>query len=749
MSSRRFTVLTTVLALLLIALPAPALSHRTEVIVVLDPVDRPVHEVAEQVAAAHGGEIGFVYTTALQGFTLTLPEAAVAGLERNPRVAYIEPVREVQAFGTQPIPTGIDRIEGDANPPAQPLDVDIAILDTGVYIGQNPDGSGRSHLDLNLQWVSDCTGALFYPMFGGGCSGSGDFQDYHGHGTHVAGIAAALDNDIGSIGVAPGAVLWSFKVLDASGTGTTGMILAGIDGVASKADQIEVANMSLGFQGSSHRRSTTPSPTRPTPAFSSWWPPATTSSTPAGSAPPTRPDAVAVSAVADFDGLPGGLATATCRPDQDDTLADFSNYGDTVEIAAPGVCIYSTDLNDGYSVKSGTSMASPFVAGAFARYIAETGAPTNSRADVEAIKAAVIGSAAPQQSTCGFQDVADNSPEPMLFVNGPAFGGDGSCGGTPPPTGNTAPTASFSSTCSDLSCDFTNETFDPDLGDIVTYLWDFGDGNTSTEENPSHAYASAGTYSVSLTADDGTDTDAFSDDVTVTEPAPNQPPTADFSASCTDLDCTFTDLSSDPDGDPLSYLWDFGDGSSSTQASPSHSYATAGDYTVTVTVDDGEFSHSTALHSRSQATDPPVATLVGGVVNPLVSTTRDAEAAIAVYDELGDFVGNATVEGVFTYVDKRGREKTATASAVSEESDIGYSGFVANALVVKTLTTGEHGPQLLYHRHRGRRTNVRPHPRDTTATRGRASHSTTRPVTPAQYLRAMEFAKSKGVIGRP
>ena len=682
MSSKRFTVFTTVLALFLIAVPAPALPNHAEVIVVLDGVDRPVAEVAEEIAASHGGEIGFVYTTALQGFTLTVPEAAIAGLERNPRVAYVEPVREVQAFGTQPIPTGIDRIEGDANPPAQPLDVDIAILDTGVYIGQNPDGSGRSHLDLNLQQVSDCTGAIFYPMFGGGCSGSGDFQDYHGHGTHVAGIAAALDNDIGSIGVAPGAVLWSFKVLQADGTGTTGMILAGIDGVAHYADQIEVANMSLGFQGSSQAiddaiANATDAGVLFVVAAGNDFIDAS------GFSPANSPDAVAVSAIADFDGLPGGLATATCRDDQDDTLADFSNYGDTVEIAAPGVCIYSTDLNDGYSVKSGTSMASPFVAGAFARYIAETGAPTNSRADVEAIKAAVIGAAAPQQSVCGFEDVADNSPEPLLFVNGPVFGGDGSCGGTPPPSGNTAPAASFSATCVDLSCTFTNETFDPDLGDTVTYLWDFGDGNTSTDANPTHDYVTAGTYLVSLTADDGTETDTFTADVTVSEPAPNQAPTADFSAGCTDLDCSFTDLSSDPDGDPLSYLWDFGDGATSTQASPTHTYASGGSYTVTLTVDDGALADSTS--QTVVATDPPVATLVGGVVNPLVSTTRDAEASIAVYDELGDYVGNATVEGVFTYLDKRGRERSATASGVSEDTDIGYNGFLANTLVVKRL----------------------------------------------------------------
>ena len=79
--------------------------------------------------------------------------------------------------------------------------------------------------------------------------------------------------------------------------------------------------------------------------------------------PANSPDTIAVSALADFDGLPGGFGEPTCRVDEDDTLANFSNFGDTVDIAAPGVCILSTDLDDGYSIKSGTSMAAPHVSG--------------------------------------------------------------------------------------------------------------------------------------------------------------------------------------------------------------------------------------------------------------------------------------------------------------------------------------------------------------------------------------------------
>ncbi|MGD2043323.1 MAG: S8 family serine peptidase [Acidimicrobiia bacterium] len=668
--------------MILISIPAGADGPKQEYVIVLNPTRGSVAEAAQEIAGQHRADVGFLYTTALQGFTVTVPEQAAAAISRNPRVAYVEPVYQVEAVGTQPIPTGIDRIEGDVNPPSIPMDVDIAILDTGVYIGTREDGSARSHLDLNLRWVSDCTGAILYPLLPGGCSGSGDFQDHHGHGTHVAGIAAALDNDIGSIGVAPGATLHSFKVLQADGTGTTGMILAGIDAVTIKAAEIEVANMSLGFVG--YSQAINDAIANSTDAGVTWVVAAGNDGILASEfSPANSPDVITVSALADFDGLPGGQGQPTCRSDVDDTLADFSNYGPAVEIAAPGVCIFSTYLEDGYAVLSGTSMASPFVAGAVARYIAETGAATDDRADVQAIKAAVIGAGAPQDSACGFTDI-DNSPEPLLFVNAAAYGGGGSCGDTLPPPGNTPPTASFDAACIDLDCTFTNTSFDLDTDDTLSHMWEFGDGATSTETNPSHTYAAGGSYQVTLTVDDGTATSSITEEVEVSEQAANQPPSAGFSAACTDLQCVFNDESSDPDtGTVLTYSWDFGDGATSTQADPSHTYSGAGSFTVELTVSDGEFSDlaSTVV----EVTEPADPTLIGGTVNPIVSTGREVEAAIAVYDDQGDFVGDATVEGEFIYSDRNGRSRTAAASAVSESGDIGYNGFVANTLVEKKL----------------------------------------------------------------
>jgi subtilisin family serine protease len=190
--------------------------------------------------------------------------------------------------------------------------------------------------------------------------------DPNGHGTHVSGTAAAKDNAIGVVGVAPGARVWSVRVLDANGSGYISDIVAGVNWVTAHASTIEVANMSLGCECTSAAMNT---------AIANSVSAGVTYTIAAGNSakdastfsPANHPDVITVSALADFDGRSGGLGAATCRSDQDDTLADFSNFGPLVEIAAPGVCINSSVPGGGYdSTYSGTSMASPHVAGAAA-----------------------------------------------------------------------------------------------------------------------------------------------------------------------------------------------------------------------------------------------------------------------------------------------------------------------------------------------------------------------------------------------
>src|SRR5213076_2900175 len=122
-------------------------------------------------------------------------------------------------------------------------------------------------------------------------------------------------------------------------------------------------------------------------------------------------------------------------------------------------------------------------------------------------------------------------------------------------------------------------------GSVASWSCSIGDGSTSTDQSPGHVYAAGGTYTVSLTVTDnkGT-TNSKSQSVTLTPP--NTPPTAAFTQTCTGLACSFTSTSTDADGTVVGWSWSFGDGATATVANPSHTYATGGTYTVSLTVTD-------------------------------------------------------------------------------------------------------------------------------------------------------------------
>jgi len=162
---------------------------------------------------------------------------------------------------------------------------------------------------------------------------------------------------------------------------------------------------------------------------------------------------------------------------------------------------------------------------------------------------------------------------------------------------NQPPTSSFSSSCSVLTCAFTSTSSDPD-GSISAYSWSFGDGGSSTAQNPTYTYAASGTYTVTLTVTDNQGaTSSVSHSVTVSNG--NQPPVASFTSSCSGLTCAFTSTSSDPDGTIAAYSWSFGDGGTSTDQNPTHTYALGGTtYTVTLTVTDNQGATNTVSQSR-------------------------------------------------------------------------------------------------------------------------------------------------------
>jgi subtilisin len=326
---------------------------------------------AAELARMYGLGVSHVYSHALNGFAAMVPDAQLDQLRSDPRVVSIVPDQIVSieappcssppckgdggGGSTQTIPTGILRIYGNLSSTqsgdgAGSVNVDVAVLDTGIDI---------DHPDLNV-------------VGGRNCSRGNSYDDGNGHGTHVAGTIGALDNTIGVVGVAPGARLWAVRVLDNSGSGTWSSVICGVDWVTANASTIEVANMSLGGSGS--EGSCTDGGLRQ--AICNSVAAGVTYVVAAGNStadsnnyvPATYDEVITVSALADFDGKPGGLGSPTCRTDEDDTFANFSNYGADVDLIAPGVCINSTWKGGGYNTISGTSMASPHVAGAAALY---------------------------------------------------------------------------------------------------------------------------------------------------------------------------------------------------------------------------------------------------------------------------------------------------------------------------------------------------------------------------------------------
>jgi subtilisin len=357
---RRRLVVGGVLAVLLVsvlaAMPAAAAAggQSGRYIVVLKGSGNPM-----ALAKRHGARVWHVYRHALRGYSASLSAAEAAALRADPAVAAVVADQTFQV-AVQTLPTGIDRVDGELSSAVSGdgsgvVNVDIAVVDTGIDL---------DHPDLNARNGTNCV------------SPGAPAEDDHGHGTHVAGTAAARDNDIGVVGVAPGARVWAFKVLNAAGSGTTSQIVCGIDWVTANARtgaDIEVANMSLGGASLFGGLSTCNSNWDPMhPAICRSVNAGVTYAVAAGNSaanannfvPATYAEVITVSALADFNGRSGGGAPATCRSDVDDTFANFSNFGADIDLIAPGVCILSTYLGGGYSTFSGTSMASPHVAGA-------------------------------------------------------------------------------------------------------------------------------------------------------------------------------------------------------------------------------------------------------------------------------------------------------------------------------------------------------------------------------------------------
>ncbi len=388
---------------------------------------RHIDNAAQAAQNATGGVIGHIYHHALRGFSIQLPpHVPVQRLENLPGVKRVEPDQTVYLF-EQTTPTGVLRINAHRCPIAningidQRVDVGVAVIDTGIQ----PD-----HPDLNVVDGRNFAGT-------NNPNGNNNWPDTDGHGTHVAGIIGALDNDFGVVGVAPGVRLWAVRVMEGQ-SGSLSNVIAGINWVIPRAGQIAIINMSLGGEGSNSSLHTAvinavnagivvvvAAGNESRDVYG----PDGTFGTSDDTIPAAYPEVMTISALVDYDGAPGGTDNNTSWG-PDDSFADFSNYsnhvvadnpvdspGAAIDLMMPGVLIESTDIESDYSLKSGTSMAAPHAAGLVALYIAANGRPDDA-AGVYALRQALIDSASAQDSPRGLavQNDRDDFPEPIGYI---------------------------------------------------------------------------------------------------------------------------------------------------------------------------------------------------------------------------------------------------------------------------------------------------------------------------------------------
>lgn len=361
-----------------------------------------------EVSGKHKMAVEHVFGRAFKGFSGRMSKRELTSLESDARVAFVSEDREVGIFAkpsgpsisSQTLPTGVNRVDAELNTANTGSGIGVAVIDTGIDL---------THPDLSSAIVATKS-----------CITGKTANDDNGHGTHVAGTIGARNNTLGVVGVAPGVNLIAVKVLNSQGSGTWSQIICGIDWVTANATKynIKVANMSLGGSGVSDNncglsnndalhyaicRSRNAGVTFVVAAGNSSV--NTNTTVPAG----YNDAVITVSALADSDGKIGGLGSATSYGN-DDTFASFSNFGTEIDLGAPGVSVYSTYKGGTYATLSGTSMASPHVAGGAALYIkSHPGSTWAQVRDGLKLLAEPLGS--------GHTDPSGKHPEPVLKAN--------------------------------------------------------------------------------------------------------------------------------------------------------------------------------------------------------------------------------------------------------------------------------------------------------------------------------------------
>lgn len=385
-----------------------------------------------------------VYSSALKGVTLVLDDVQVKKLRGRKEIKSIEqdkyelfappcghkngpPCDGGEVQPNQEVPYGITRVGGAASYSGTGV---AWIIDSGIDI---------DHPDLNVDASRGFRGLEVAPMLL-----ENPFDDDNGHGTHVAGIIGAINNDFGVVGVAPGATVIPVKVLGENGYGWWSDIIAGIDYVAGNAAPGDVVNMSLGGVVVQAVDDAVLAASQ----NGIWF------TISAGNSSANTNDYSPARVNGDF------ILTVSAM-DSNDNWAYFSNYGNPpVDFVAPGVSVRSSYINGLYTQMSGTSMAAPHAAGV------------------------ILLNGAPGTDGTFVKGDPDGQADPVVFNSSIKF----------------SPVADFTYEPGGLTVQFWDSSNDPD-GNIVSWSWNFGDGNSSSAQNPQHIF-SEGNYEVSLMVTD-------------------------------------------------------------------------------------------------------------------------------------------------------------------------------------------------------------------------------------------------------